>query len=288
MGTATFPQNGYARSSSHCKYSLSTIIHIAEASWKRLWWLFPTAVLARNSRMVRATLVKPESDLRLDPFLMQIVCTILAPTPLVAANFVILGRIITQLGGRFSRLSADWYTILFCSCDIVPLVVQAVGGGASIAVQNGRDPAKGGNIMLGGIVFQLAAIIAYVALAAEFLTRYWTNKPVHRNGEIVDKESGEKPHMQPRMKLMIFGMVFMTTLFFIRSVYRTMELSNGWSGRIISTQVYFNVLDGAAIVLAMFTLNVFHPGFLLDLTPASSRDIDIEDKPAKPSLADSE
>jgi hypothetical protein len=31
--------------------------------------------------------------------------TILAPTPLVAANFIILGKIITQLGTQYSRLS---------------------------------------------------------------------------------------------------------------------------------------------------------------------------------------
>ncbi|TFY71788.1 hypothetical protein EVG20_g1216 [Dentipellis fragilis] len=204
---------------------------------------------------------------------MQIICTILAPTPLVAANFVILGRIITRLGVRYSRLSAGWYTILFCSCDIIALVVQAVGGAsAATAVQEFKDPSKGGNIMLGGIVFQLAAIIAYVALASEFLTRYWLDRPLHRNDEILGEQK-ERPHMSLKMKQMIFGLIMMTVLIFIRSVYRTIELSNGWSGRIIETQVYFNVLDGAAICLAMFFLNAFHPGFLLTLDEESQSTI---------------
>jgi hypothetical protein len=30
-----------------------------------------------------------------------------------------------------------------------------------------------------------------------------------------------------------------------RSIYRIIELSTGWHGRIIETEVYFNVLDGA-------------------------------------------
>ena len=47
------------------------------------------------------------------------------------------------------------------------------------------------------------------------------------------------------------------------AIYRTIELVDGFRGSIIQTQVYFNVFDGAMIVLAMFTLNVFHPSHLL-------------------------
>jgi hypothetical protein len=64
-------------------------------------------------------------------------------------------------------------------------------------------------------------------------------------------------------------------------VYRTIELADGWNGRIISTEVYFSalnpissrrkivilskldVLDGAMVTMAMYALNIAHPGFLL-------------------------
>ena len=48
-----------------------------------------------------------------------------------------------------------------------------------------------------------------------------------------------------------------------RSVYRTIELVDGWDGRIIQTELYFNVMDGAMIVISMYCLNVLHPGRLL-------------------------
>jgi len=48
-----------------------------------------------------------------------------------------------------------------------------------------------------------------------------------------------------------------------RSVYRTIELADGWNGRIISTEWYFNVFDATPIVLAMVAINIFHPGRLL-------------------------
>ena len=38
-------------------------------------------------------------------------------------------------------------------------------------------------------------------------------------------------------------------------------------GPIIRKETFFNVLDGGAFCLAMYTLNFLHPGFLLPLRP---------------------
>ena len=38
----------------------------------------------------------------------RIATTIIAPTPLIAANFVILGQIIRRMGQQYSRISAKW------------------------------------------------------------------------------------------------------------------------------------------------------------------------------------
>ncbi|KAI0327744.1 RTA1-domain-containing protein [Cubamyces sp. BRFM 1775] len=244
-------------------YGVTTGIHAIQAIWSRLWWLFPTPVLAGIIEIIgwSGRLWSSISPTLLDPYLMQIVTTIIAPTPLIAANFVILGQIIRRLGQQYSRLSAMWYTVIFCSCDIIALVVQAVGGAkAATAVQDNQDPNPGGNIMLGGIAFQLAAVSIYLVLATEFLLRYHYDKPFHRKSESIMPKSFA---LDWGVKLMIVGLAFDGVFILIRSIYRTIELSDGWSGRIIETQVYFNVLDGAMIVLAMFTVNLFHPGLLL-------------------------
>jgi hypothetical protein len=47
------------------------------------------------------------------------------------------------------------------------------------------------------------------------------------------------------------------------SVYRLVELSGGWDGPVIRTQVYFLVLDGGMVTLAIYTMNIAHPGYLL-------------------------
>ncbi|KZV65691.1 RTA1-domain-containing protein [Peniophora sp. CONT] len=258
-------------------FGISTLGHLCQAIYFRLWWLIPTAVAAGILELIgwgaREWASKIPSEPNFNPYLIQIVATIIAPTPLVAANFIILGRIIQRLGSKYSRLSAMWYSVVFVSCDAVALIVQAVGGSiASKAVRQSEDPEKGGHIMLGGIVFQMAAIIAYATLASEFLVRYLQDRPLSMYSR--DRSSPDRAPLSMRMRLMLTGMAMMTVFILIRSIYRTIELINGFQGTIIQTQVLFNVLDGTMIVLAMWTLNIFHPGLLLvsEVTEKAGRD----------------
>ncbi|KAI0048955.1 RTA1-domain-containing protein [Auriscalpium vulgare] len=245
-------------------FSISTILHLGQAIRWRIWWLFPTAVLC-GLLEVAGWSGRLWSSLNVDlrsPFMLQIITTIIAPTPLVAANFVLLGHIIRRLGPRYSRLGPRLYTTIFLTCDIVALLVQ--GGGGGIASGNSNSDARvGGHIMLGGIIFQLVAIICYAALAAEFLLRYVQDKPFKRRNAPDQPRGRTDKHM----KILLGGMSLMTFFILIRSIYRTIELADGWNGKVNSTQVYFNVFDGAMVTLAMYTLNVCHPGYLLHPEP---------------------
>jgi len=246
-------------------FGLSALIHLGQSCRYQLWWLLPTVVFAGFAEAIgwSGRFGSSQNPEQLTPFLIGMVCTIIAPTPLAAANFIILGRIIRELGSCYSRLPPLWYTIIFCTFDIISLIIQAIGGAtASNALENGNSPTIGGNIMLGGIALQMIAITIYIGFAVEFFFRYFNDNPVY-DTSASSVEGGKPTQLDKRMKIMIFGLMFSTICLFIRAVYRTCELSNGWSGRIISTQVYFNVLDGAMITLAIYTLNFIHPGFLL-------------------------
>ncbi|KAI0711086.1 RTA1 like protein-domain-containing protein [Fomitopsis betulina] len=243
-------------------FSISTAVQAGQAAHSHLWWLFPTACTAGILEILgwAARIWSSHNDLAKNPYLMQIVTTIIAPTPLIAANFVILGQLIRRLGPRYSRLSAKWYTIVFVFCDIVALVIQAVGGAtAATAVNQSDSPASGGHVMLGGIVFQMASITIYMALAAEFVLRFLWKRPVRTAANSAIGQSA----FDTNTKRMLVGLTLSSLCIYIRSVYRTIELSNGWTGYIIHTQRYFNWLDGGMICLAMFAMNIFHPGLLL-------------------------
>jgi hypothetical protein len=247
-------------------FGLSTSIHLFQTVRYRMWWLLPTVCLCGFLEVLgwSARLWSSISPFLVTPFQIQITCTIIAPTPFIAANFIILGKIIHQLGTSYSRLSPKWYTIIFFTCDFISLVIQAVGGGMAATASDIQGANLGANIMLAGIVFQLAVIVTYSFCAVEYYMRYSKNSPFTLRS---DKESNSDTIVRgtctKSLKYMAYGLVFMTTCLFIRAIYRTIELSNGWNGRIISTQVYFNVLDGAMIVLAIVTMNLTHPGRLL-------------------------
>ncbi|CAK5282462.1 unnamed protein product [Mycena citricolor] len=241
--------------------------------------MIPTAVLCGLLEIVGwgARLKSSFDPTVLLAFEIQTIGTIIGPTPLIAADFMILGRIIQRLGIQYSRLSPKLYSIIFCSFDIVSLTVQGFGATkASLAVHNGTSTKSGANIMLIGIIFQMVTITIYILLATEFLLRYFKDWPIggkqaeyHElsGGLITSSPLGERSdgrgNFDYPMQIVVGALTFNTACLFIRAIYRTVELLDGFGGPIISTQRYFNILDGCMIALAITTLNVVHPGVWL-------------------------
>ncbi|KAL1743535.1 RTA1 like protein-domain-containing protein [Schizophyllum fasciatum] len=259
-------------------FGITTAAHTVQTVVYRQWWLFPTAVLCGALECLgwAGRLWSNRNILADDPYMIQIVTTIIAPTPLLAANFVMMGRLVRRLGPSYSRLSPRWYTIIFCTCDVVSLVVQGAGGGIAASADDHDGAELGGNIMLGGIAFQLAVIVLFTLFAIEFLWRYLSDRP-HPKAAAASSASTLTP---PRgaltllLKLVIACLSISTVLLGIRAVYRLIELSDGWNGTIITTEVWFNVFDAAMVVVAMYCVNFLHPGWLLREPVA-----EIQDKP---------
>lgn len=175
----------------------------------------------------------------------------LAPTFFTAGIYVLLGRFIQILGRESSVLTPKLYLWIFCTCDIISLVIQAIGGGlASIAVnQVNGDTAPGTHIMVAGIVFQLFSITIFVFCAADFIRRSL------RHGLLQPLTGSIQP--------LLYAMVFSVLCIYVRSIYRTIELSQGWSGYLITHEKYFIALDGAMMIAAVAVFNFVHPGWLL-------------------------
>ncbi|KAF7300731.1 putative RTA1-like protein [Mycena kentingensis (nom. inval.)] len=248
-------------------FTLSGGAHISQAFRHHTLWLLPTAVFCAVLEIVGwgARLWSSFDPHILLPFKIQIIGTIIGPTPLIAADFIILGRIIQRLGTRYSRLSPRLYSIIFVSCDIPSLFVQAVGATtASVEVGREEDPRHGGNIMLIGISFQMAVLTVYILLASEFMIRYFLDAPVRSDAVRYHTISTNgRGRLTPKLRTLLGALGYNTTCLLIRAIYRTLELKDGFAGRIISTERLFNILDGAMIVFAIVTLNVVHPGTYL-------------------------
>ncbi|KAF8148357.1 RTA1 like protein-domain-containing protein [Mycena galopus ATCC 62051] len=235
-------------------FGLSTVLHVGQGIYYRMWWLFPTACLCGVGEVIgwAGRLWSSISPTLHDPFMMQIVSLVVSPTPLLAVNFVLLGWITIQLGPCYSRLD----TIIFVSTDIIALLVQAAGGSIAASAATPARTQVGAHIMLGGILFQFVAMIIYCCLAADFLLRYAYNRPIHTR-------TTDRPILDSATKRMIQAIALSTLVLFIRSIYRIIELASGWHSSFMLNELYFNVCDGMMVALACVVMNVWHPGRLM-------------------------
>jgi len=240
-------------------FGLSMLVHIYQTIRTRAWWTVVFAIGALTELIGwGARTWSSECPYNSNAFLMQICTLIIAPTFFTAGLYVILGRIIQLSGSEKSRsispISPGTYLWIFCTVDIISLVIQAVGGGmAAVAfseVPTG-DTKTGTNIMVAGIDFQLGSVAVFSALFFLVLRR----AAVH---------DGVRPLFRdPSMKALVASTVVGILLIVTRSIYRTVELAEGWSGYLITTQVYFVVLDGGLMCAFAILFNVFHPALLL-------------------------
>lgn len=119
---------------------------------------------------------------------------------------------------------------------------------ASAAVDDGNT-ATGTHIMVAGIIFQLASITVFVFCAVDFMARV-----VRRR--LLQKLTGS-------VLPLLAATVLAVLVIYARSIYRTIELLQGWSGYLITHERYFIALDGSMMIIAVGVYNFMHPGWLL-------------------------
>ncbi|OJJ61126.1 hypothetical protein ASPSYDRAFT_147004 [Aspergillus sydowii CBS 593.65] len=233
-------------------FGLTMVGQTIQMAWKRTWWCSVFAVGSLTEVIGWAGRTwSAKCPYNTNAFLMQITTLIIAPTFYTAGVYVLLGRFIQLLGRDSSVLSPRVYLFVFVTCDVISLVIQAIGGGmASVAAaQENGNTTPGTNIMVAGIIFQMASITVFVLCGADFVRR-----TIRKN--LLQSLKGT---VVPLLGAMIFSVICI----YVRSIYRTIELLQGWSGYLITTERYFIALDGAMMVLAVAIFNFVHPGWFL-------------------------
>ncbi|CUM67873.1 uncharacterized protein PRCAT00005584001 [Priceomyces carsonii] len=231
-----------------------------------------------------------------DKYLCQIICLTLAPVFIAAGIYFYLGQIIVFHGRQYSILKPTWYTYIFVFCDIVSLVIQAVGGGmaaTALKEHNSLDP--GSHTMLGGVVFQVFTMSVFLILLFDFINRtfFKANPEIKFSVKkffqiLLNTPEGirlrEKldPYYNPIFskarsgvlyKWIPFALLVSTIFVYIRCIYRVVELAEGWTGNLITHEVYLAILDALMIFLACFVLAVLHPMFTIGKLKLSFREI---------------
>ena len=188
-------------------------------------------------------------------FDMQIVCLIIAPAFVAAAIYLTLKHLTLCFGPEYSRIKPRNYTWIFIGCDILSLILQGAGGG--LAATSSTKPSietDGNDLMLAGIVFQVATLLVFAGMVADYFLR------VSRSSSALSKEA-ESIRTKTSFKCFIGGLIFAFLAVFARCVFRIAEMSGGWRNPIMQSETDFIALDGCMISLAVLLLTIFHPGY---------------------------
>ncbi|KAH9895463.1 RTA1-domain-containing protein [Xylariomycetidae sp. FL2044] len=222
-------------------------------------------------------------------FLMQICCLTIAPAFLAAGIYLCIRKIVFAFGPENSRIPPEYYTRFFIPCDVVSLILQAVGGAlASVASHNQEPTETGDNIMIAGLAFQVFTLFVFIVLCTDF-----TLNTLRRKKALGASALDQNPELVAlRGSWMFRGFLVAlgvsTITIFWRCVFRVAELSGGWTGPLMERQDLFIGFEGVMITIAVYVLNIFHPSLcfkqIMDSKSGlgSSRKDDIEVREAGP------
>ena len=97
-----------------------------------------------------------------------LICLTIGPAFFSASIYLCLSRLVVVYGENLSRFRPRTYTITFVCCDITSLVLQAIGGGIASTADIKSTEQEGINIMIAGLSFQVASLVLFILLCAEF------------------------------------------------------------------------------------------------------------------------
>ncbi|CAD6586806.1 MAG: hypothetical protein TREMPRED_004560 [Tremellales sp. Tagirdzhanova-0007] len=269
---------GYTPSSEWCipfivLFALSGVVHAIQAYISKYWVIYPTLFTAALIEVIgRSGRERSNKNVTLvDPFLMQIVTLKMAPVFFSASTL-------------FS--DRNFTSFVFLIDNTIACILQAVGGGlASGSAATGSPTNTSTNIMVAGIIFQPVSMVVFVGLGFDFVIRASTRRPYAfrlrqissaaakrlgnekttanstMEGDAPGVFEGERENLT-RWWIMLSGAMVSSIMIIIRGVYRSAELSQGWSGYIITNQRFIG-LDCVTMFIAVAVFNVIHPMFLL-------------------------
>ncbi|KAI0092851.1 RTA1 like protein-domain-containing protein [Irpex rosettiformis] len=190
----------------------------------------------------------------------------LSPCGFVAAEYVILGRLVHWVNGdRYLLVGPSRVTKVFVASDVVTFLIQA--GGGILAVSNQTDIDKirqGEHIVLVGLVLQLISFIFFTSMFLHFVYKIHKHEP---QTWFMDSHKHGIPSYDPLVvpwyndwRAFVFAVGLSCVGVLIRSIYRTIEFASGSQGVLTTTEIYFWVLDFVPLILAIGVYIPFWPG----------------------------
>ncbi|ODQ80940.1 hypothetical protein BABINDRAFT_160377 [Babjeviella inositovora NRRL Y-12698] len=196
-------------------------------------------------------------------YMCQTMCFTMSARFILGLFYYILEKLIVVYGQQFSVLKPTHYLYIFTFSDILFFVLQVTGSATAGSVVSKMSSSHALTyVMLAGLASQLFSISVFIVLGLIFFWRVYKASKLAEPGfdpkyEYLRSTYTFKAFQHYALVGIICG--------FVRSVYRVVELSEGWTGYLKVTEPYFLVLDGAMIAITgiVMSLPSAYPGIVV-------------------------
>ncbi|KAE9380127.1 hypothetical protein N431DRAFT_498022 [Stipitochalara longipes BDJ] len=161
-------------------------------------------------------------------FMLYLVSLTLGPVLMMAVIYLCLRRVMIVYEEEISRFRARTYTLKFMGCDVLSLVVQSVGGGIAASYQATNK-------------YMIASLFASSCRSLEFLCRLYSHRTLLNT---------TFAKLRNQFKELLVSLSVATACVLIRTVFYSVELSDGFRGHLTNSEVKFMVLGGAMVIIA--------------------------------------
>ncbi|PLN82074.1 RTA1-domain-containing protein [Aspergillus taichungensis] len=193
---------------------------------------------------------------RSDTFFLHLVCLTIGPAFISAAIYFCLSRIVIAFGERIAVFKPRVYSLTFIVADIIAIVLQAAGSIIACVADDSDTRDISTYVMIAGIACQAFSLAVFVVLCIDFTIRVQRAPIARFNAEF------NPLRRSPSFRLFLAALAIATVAVFARSVFRCVELSQGFGGKLAGNEITYMVLEGAMIALAVVVLTFFHPGWV--------------------------
>ncbi|KAG0208876.1 hypothetical protein BGX28_000275 [Mortierella sp. GBA30] len=246
--------------------------------WKHnnKWALcLPLGALASSSGFFIRLALDP-LNISLPLFIVQQLFVVVSPSAFLAFNYMLYGRLITAIDPKFgngdskgSKMERSRFSFIppqivgrtFVWSDVITFLVQMFAGGLQAAGEKNYNLVNiGDKLFLAGVTAQGLSYVLFTTLLTVTLKRL-----------IVDRRSNPSASRTTGMfgldrdtNLLVTGLYFSGIFIILRSVYRIVEFTQGYTGYLITHEVYLFALDAGPLVLAIGVWAFIWPTVLLN------------------------
>ncbi|KAG9036406.1 hypothetical protein FRB95_008947 [Tulasnella sp. JGI-2019a] len=180
--------------------------------------------------------------------------TVLSPCAFIAAIYMLLSRLARELKmGKYLLVKPNKLTRYFVISDCSTFFIQGSGGGLlsskTTSMQN-----LGKHLFLIGLVLQLVSFGIFTILCLTWMHKVRKHS---RNVWLRDELAGRSWYRDWRA--MAGAILVSCAGVLVRSVFRVVENSQGFSGQLTSTESYFYILDSLPLLIAIAVYIPFWP-----------------------------